>query len=124
MIEYQNHNDDIDNIQIVNDEQFEDMRDLLEEDFAGLLQTYIVDSKQRIVLMQTAQAANDNANGFEAAHALKGASANLGATQLIALSGQLQEACRAQQISQQAALIEQISIALQQVELAIHHRLS
>lgn len=124
MIEYQNHNDDIDNIQIVNDEQFEDMRDLLEEDFAGLLQTYIVDSKQRIVLMQTAQAANDNANGFEAAHALKGASANLGATQLIALSGQLQEACRAQQISQQAALIEQISIALQQVELAIHQRLS
>lgn len=124
MIEYQNHNDDIDNIQIIDDEQFEDMQDLLEEDFAGLLQTYIVDSKQRIVLMQTAQAANDNANGFEAAHALKGASANLGATQLIALSGQLQEACRAQQISQQAALIEQISVALQQVELAIQQRLS
>ncbi len=112
-----NHNE------VINNEQFEEMRDLLEEDFADLVQSFISDSQQRIALMQNAQAANDNANGFEAAHALKGASLNLGATQLSSLSGQLQEACRAGQISQQAPLIEQLAAALQLVETQINRRL-
>lgn len=109
--------------EIINHEQFEDMRDLLEEDFADLVQTYIIDSQQRIKLLHTAQAANDNNSGFETAHALKGASANLGATQLVALSGKLQEACREHTISRQTALIENISSALQLVEQEINQRL-
>ena len=109
--------------EILNHEQFEEMRELLEEDFADLIQTYIVDSKQRIVLLRSAQQANDNANGFEIAHALKGASANLGATQLVLLSDQLQEACRANQIGSQAEVVEQTSLALQDVEQEINQRL-
>lgn len=111
------------NAPIIDEMQFEEMRELLEEDFADLLQTFIDDSKQRIVMMQAAQANNDNANGFEFAHALKGASATLGATQLVALSEQLEEACRAQQINDQADLIMQISVALQDVEQEINQRL-
>lgn len=109
--------------EVINDEQFEEMRDLLEEDFADLVQTFITDSKQRISLLRSAQEADDNANGFEAAHALKGASANLGATQLLTLSGQLQEACRERNISQQAQVIEQTAAALQRVEQEINQRL-
>ncbi|SNT69917.1 Hpt domain-containing protein [Psychrobacter sp. LV10R520-6] len=109
--------------EVINHEQFEDMRDLLEEDFADLIQTYIIDSQQRIKLLRTTQASDDNANGFEAAHALKGASANVGATHLVTLSEQLQEACRKRNIGQQAKLIDQTAIALQQVELEIHKRL-
>lgn len=120
-----NHNLDnsLDN-DIINHVQFEDMRDLFEEDFAELLRTYFTDSQQRIVLLRAAQAANDNANGFEAAHALKGASANIGATQLVALSDQLQEYCRERQINEQAKLIENIAIALQCAEQEINKRLS
>jgi HPt (histidine-containing phosphotransfer) domain-containing protein len=119
-----NHpNSNTDN-EIINDQQFDDMRDLLEEDFADLVHTYITDSKQRIALLKTAQAADDNANGFEAAHALKGASANLGATQVVTLSGQLQQLCREHTIGQQAELIEQTASALQQVEQEINRRLS
>lgn len=114
---------DNDNIEIINDEQFEDMRDLLEEDFADLVQIYIVDNKQRIEQLRIAQQADDNADGFEIAHALKGASANLGATQLVHLADQLQDACREQRISQQAALIEQMAAALQRVEQEINQRL-
>ncbi len=109
---------------IINHEQFEDMRDLFEEDFAELIRTYFTDSQQRIVLLREAQEANDNANGFEAAHALKGASANIGATQLVALSDQLQEYCRERQINEQAKLIENIAIALQCAEQEINKRLS
>ena len=109
--------------EIINDEQFDDMRDLLEEDFVDLIQVYLNDSQQRITDLRSAQQKDDNANGYEIAHALKGASANLGATQLMHLSGQLQEACRERLISEQAQLIEAVAVALQQVEQEIKQRL-
>lgn len=111
------------NCPMIDEQQFADMRELLEDDFVSLVQAYIVDCQQRIELMRSAQADNNNANGFEAAHALKGASATLGTTQLVLLSDQLQQACRAQTIGEQAALIDQISVALQDVEQEINQRL-
>ena len=111
------------NDEIINDEQFNDMRDLLEEDFVDLIQVYFTDSQQRIIDLRSAQQKDDNANGYEIAHALKGASANLGATQLMRLSGQLQEACRERLISDKAELIEAAAVALQRVEQEIKQRL-
>ena len=109
--------------EIINDEQFDDMRDLLEEDFVDLIQVYFTDSRQRITDLRSAQQKDDNANGYEIAHALKGASANLGATQLMHLSGQLQEACRERLIGEQAQLIEAVAVELQRVEQEIKQRL-
>ncbi|WP_201542991.1 Hpt domain-containing protein [Psychrobacter immobilis] len=109
--------------EIINDEQFDDMRDLLEEDFVDLIQVYFTDSQQRITDLRGAQQKDDNANGYEIAHALKGASANLGATQLMHLSGQLQEACRERLIGDNAELIEAVAAALQRVEQEIKLRL-
>ncbi|MBE0406460.1 Hpt domain-containing protein [Psychrobacter sp. AOP22-C1-22] len=122
----ENHNNNITanpDDQVINDEQFEDMRDLLEEDFVDLIQVYITDCHERITKLRIAQQENDNANGFELAHALKGASANLGTTQLVSLSSQLQERCREQRISEQAPLIEDIAIALDHAEQDINQRL-
>ena len=109
--------------EIINDEQFDDMRNLLEEDFVDLIQVYFTDSRQRITDLRSAQQKDDNANGYEIAHALKGASANLGATQLMHLSGQLQEACRERLIGEQAQLIEAVAVELQRVEQEIKQRL-
>ena len=111
------------NDEIVNTEQFEDMRDLLEEDFADLVQVYFTDAQQRIIKLRQAQQEEDNANGYELAHALKGASANLGTTQLMNLSSQLQELCREQRISESAQLIEVIAISLDSAEQDINQRL-
>ena len=111
------------NDEIVNTEQFEDMRDLLEEDFADLVQVYFTDAQQRIIKLRQAQQEEDNANGYELAHALKGASANLGTTQLMNLSSQLQELCREQRISESVQLIEDIVIALNNAEQDINQRL-
>ena len=111
------------NEEIINHEQFEDMRDLLEEDFVDLIQVYFKDSQQRIDTLRVAQQADDNANGFETAHALKGASANLGTTQLVRLSSQLQEHCRGRRISEHADLVEEIAVALQCAEQEINIRL-
>ena len=109
--------------EIINNEQFNDMLDLLEEDFVDLIQVYFTDSQQRITDLRDAQQKDDNANGYEIAHALKGASANLGATQLMYLSGQLQEACRERLIGDNAELIEAVAAALQRVEQEIKLRL-
>lgn len=109
--------------EIINTEQFEDMRDLLEEDFVDLIQVYFVDCQRRITKLRTAQQEENNANGFELAHALKGASANLGTTQLMNLSRQLQEICRERLISEHAELIEDIAVALQRAEQEINQRL-
>ena len=110
--------------EIIDTEQFEDMRELLEEDFPELLEVYFIDSKQRIASLRSALANNDNVAGFEAAHALKGASANLGAIQLIGLSDQLQAACCAQKIDQSRLIIEALSIALKDIENEIKQRLN
>ena len=109
--------------EIINDEQFDDLRNLLEEDFVDLIQVYFTDSHERIVKLRRAQQEDDNANGYELAHALKGASANLGATQLTRLSSQLQEACRERLIGDQAGLVEDVAVALQRVEQEIKQRL-
>ena len=109
--------------EIINHEQFEDMRDLLEEDFADLIQVYFTDSQQRVAALRVAQQEEDNANGFEIAHALKGASANLGTTQLVKLCRQMQEYCRERLISEQADLVEEIAVALQRAEQDINQKL-
>ena len=123
MTEHPNNTNTQTDDEIINDEQFDDMRELLEEDFVDLIQVYFTDSHERIVKLRRAQQEDDNANGYELAHALKGASANLGATQLTRLSSQLQEACRARLIGDQAGLVEDVAVALQRVEQEIKQRL-
>lgn len=113
----------IDNQDVINDEQFEDMRDLLEDDFAPLVQTFLSDSQQRLQRLISAQKNNDNAAGFDAAHAMKGASANLGAELLMKLSSDFQEACRHQNIGAQKPLLEQLSQALTLTEALVTQRL-
>ncbi|GAA0315715.1 Hpt domain-containing protein [Psychrobacter aestuarii] len=108
---------------VIDYEQFDEMRDLLEDDFQDLVSTYLVDSRRRIDALATAVADNDNANGFEIAHALKGASANLGAAQMMALSGTLQEACRDNHISQHADTVTEMQHAIQRLETDIHKHL-
>lgn len=122
MTEAQNNSNNLDD-EIINDEQFAEVRELFEEDFVGLLQTYFTDSRQRVEVMKSAQLSNDNAGCFESSHALKGASATIGATQLVGLTGRLEAACRAHRVKDQAQLIENISLALQAVEQEINQRL-
>ena len=109
--------------EIINDAQFEDMRELLEEDFCGLVQTYLLDSEQRLAKLRIAIQDNDHSNGFEIAHALKGASLNLGATQLVILSHQLELSCRAHKLSEQNPLLNDITVALEHVKIDINQRL-
>lgn len=97
------------NSDVINLAQFEELQALLEEDFVDLIKNYISDSEVRIAEMQSALEDDNNRAGFEAAHSLKGASANFGATNLTELCYQLQEACRENTIQDQQKLVSDIS---------------
>lgn len=92
----------------INLSQFEELKELLSEDFTDLMQTYMQDSLQRLSEMDTAYTNLDNRLGYNAAHSLKGASSNLGATELTELCYKLQEICRTGQIHRHQQLIEEI----------------
>lgn len=92
----------------INLSQFEELSELLAEDFTDLLHTYIQDSLQYLSEMDTAYTNLDNRLGYNAAHSLKGASANLGATELTKLCHILQEICRTEQIHKHQQLIAEI----------------
>ena len=99
--------------------QFNELRELLEEDFVDLIHMYMKDSELRVQEMQSALTEQNNRLGYEAAHTLKGASSNLGATHLTELCYQLQEACRDNQIQHQQVLIEAITTENQAVNAKI-----
>ncbi|MFW2176413.1 MULTISPECIES: Hpt domain-containing protein [unclassified Moraxella] len=88
--------------------QFEELKELLEDDFVDLITTYMQDSEKRLTEMQTAFDTDDNRLGYEASHSLKGASSNLGATNLTEMCYQLQEICRGNQIKKHQQLIDEI----------------
>ena len=110
--------------EVIDTEQFEDMRDLLEEDFSDLVQTYIVDSRARVESLRDALARADDATGFDIAHTLKGASANIGAPRLTECCALMQEACRHNTITEQGDLLEHIAAELELVAAEIRERLA
>lgn len=92
----------------INLSQFEELRELLDDDFIDLIHTYMADSLQCLSKMDTAFANSDNLLGYNISHRLKGASSNLGATELTELCYKLQEICRTGQIHRHQQLIEEI----------------
>lgn len=106
-------------VDVINIAQFEELQALLDEDFIDLIKNYISDSEVRIQEMQTALDNDDNRAGFEAAHSLKGASANFGATTLTELCYQLQEACRENTIQDHQQLVSDIASQSKQVNAKI-----
>lgn len=61
------------------------LKEVMEDGFVTLLETYIQDSKVRIDDIRSALAAGDGETVRRAAHSLKGSSGNLGANRMAAL---------------------------------------
>ena len=108
---------------VIDDGQFEEMRELLAEDFKDLVLEYLEDSQGRVQALRQALIEGDNAAGFDIAHTLKGACANIGAIGLMDACHRLQQACQAQNILAQGSLIDAIENELTRVQQAIEQRL-
>lgn len=89
--------------------QLQELRELLDEDFVPLLETYLQDCRLRLAALRQAFHNGDNQAGYDAVHALKGASANIGAVRLAELCLKLQNACRAGHLGDNQVLIDLIA---------------
>lgn len=94
----------------------------MEDDFVLLLQTFIRDGHQRIIDLQQALAAGNCSALREAAHAFKGSSGNIGATNLHAICLTVEIKGQQQDLSDTAALVQDIEREFAQVEDYLTHK--
>lgn len=97
------------NIQHVDEEALRELRIVMGDDFAKLLQTFATDSAARIAAIQQAAAAADSEALRRAAHSFKGSSGNMGARQLSELCRQIEEYARDGFVDPCLPLIAQLS---------------
>ena len=88
------------------------LRDVMEGGFADLLDTFIADSDERLVALNSAQQAT--ALGA-VAHSLKGSSSNMGAIRLAHLCGLLEERAQKKQLAEIQELVIKIDDEYQMV---------
>lgn len=111
-------------LETINDSQFNELKELLEDDFVELIQNFVVDSRERLKTLQEAYTNNDNLTAYDAVHALKGACANLGATALADVCFKLQIECRERRVNSSQALIKNVEMELENVAAEINKRLA
>jgi HPt (histidine-containing phosphotransfer) domain-containing protein len=105
--------------QHLNLEQLAELKEVLEDEFSVLINTYLQDATMRQQMIDTAVKAEDYENVRLAAHSLKGASANLGAMLLADICEHLEHDCRAGKYQDCAVLSQKIrdEFAVVKVEL-------
>lgn len=73
----------------------DELRIVMGNEFSALLQTFVQDSKQRVLAIQRELTAQDAVGLRAAAHSFKGSSSNMGARQLAQLCKQIEESALA-----------------------------
>lgn len=101
----------------LNLEQLAELKEVLEDEFLVLINTYLQDAMLRQQMISNAVKSEDYEAARLAAHSLKGASANLGASMLANICEHLEHDCRAgkyqdcgllsQQIQDEFAIVKQ-----------------
>ncbi|MCY1208940.1 Hpt domain protein [compost metagenome] len=84
------------------------LRDVMEDEFPVLLDTFLADSTERLRQIQQARAASDCQALRLAAHSFKGSCSNMGAPVLAGLCKQLEDIARREQLADAPGLIQQI----------------
>ncbi|MGM0570151.1 Hpt domain-containing protein [Marinobacter sp.] len=78
----------------LDEEALAELRDVMEDEFDILIQTYISDSRERIQALHQALSDNDPDAFAKTAHSFKGSSINIGASRLGDLCMQIEKAGR------------------------------
>ena len=88
--------------------QLQELKEVLEDEFRVLVETYLQDAQLRLNLIRAALQGADNDGGRQAAHSLKGASANLGANRLSSLCERMEHSAKVGQIAECGPLAAEI----------------
>lgn len=97
-----------------------ELKDIMEDEFGALIETYLKDAEQRMqVIIQACRENQDADTLLKAAHSLKGSSSNIGAMLLAGICKQLEQAAREGELSQAAALCTDAQQAFTQLKQAL-----
>jgi len=99
----------------LDEEALAELRDVMEDEFEVLIQTYLADSRDRIRSLREAQQAG-NADAFtKTAHSFKGSCINIGAPRLGELCLKAEMAGKESRMVEATALLDAIESEFQQV---------
>lgn len=90
-------------------EQLNELKEVLEDEFQVLINTYLIDAQLRLKLIEEGLDIKNYEQVRLAAHSLKGASANIGALILAQLCEQLEHDCKLQKYSDLDTLVISVS---------------
>ena len=90
-------------------EQLNELKEVLEDEFQVLINTYLIDAQSRLKLIEEGLDTKNYEQVRLAAHSLKGASANIGALILAQLCEQLEHDCKLQKYSDLDTLVISVS---------------
>jgi HPt (histidine-containing phosphotransfer) domain-containing protein len=99
------------------------LKDVMEDEFALLLETFLVDSQERLHALQAAWLAADAQALRCAAHSFKGSCGNIGAPSLAALCAKLEAVAGAGELSGVATWLERIAHEFEIVEALLEAEL-
>lgn len=91
--------------QHLNEEALAELQDVMEDEFDVLIQTYIIDSRDRIASLKAALAAADAGAFARTAHSLKGSCINIGAPRLGELCLEAEEAGKVPDLGEASQLV-------------------
>jgi len=86
----------------------ETLRDVMEAEYSLLLETFLLDSEERLRLLLETSLSGDAQAMRLAAHSFKGSCSNMGALLLAGLCKELEELARRERLDATAELLEQV----------------
>lgn len=98
----------------------ESLKEVMEDDFVLLLETFVQDSNERIAKLQSLVNTDDKEAIRRAAHSFKGSCSNVGATQLTSLCCDLEKKALAGNIAQLQEDLAAIEQEFAQVRNLLH----
>lgn len=100
-------------------EALNELKDIMEDEFSTLIDTYLNDSYLRIDLLQKALLQQHSDDISKTAHSFKGSSINMGAIQLAELCRELEHIAKQGDLSPVKALLDKIDKEFEQVKSEI-----
>ncbi|SDX08421.1 Hpt domain-containing protein [Marinobacter mobilis] len=99
----------------LDEEALAELKEVMEDEFGILIETYLSDSADRISALQQALDAGNDESFAKSAHSFKGSSVNIGAPQLGALCLEAELAGRAGRLDEAGVMLERIVLEFQTV---------
>ncbi|PCM45315.1 Hpt domain-containing protein [Marinobacter sp. ANT_B65] len=104
----------------LDEEALAELREVMEDEFPILIETYLMDSKERVESLKEAVANEDSDAFAKTAHSFKGSSINIGAPRLGELCLKAERVGQSEKLDEAPAVIEDIDAEFQRVTEAFH----